>query len=251
MCCIVFVNPSIAARSAGKSHAVKTSSNASLKEQPSTVIYNDHRSIQHSLEHLLNRLQRVELLDFTDAESKLTSLLTSINSIDSKLRSVHEKTQIWEILLHQVDALADHVTRIDRKIDTLRYEEYFRTIEDKLTNLEILGRGRAYDEDETRDSERRSLAKNSSKANRITKNAKAMESSTNEWQEFNNHDESLIMRSKETEPMVTDNEFQYKTDRRNRETPKIFKDIEDRLPRLELKETSMDEVGRKCVYVFK
>lgn len=126
------------------------SNNSSTKvHPPSNDDQTDRRSFKKTLDNLSRRLQRLESLDFTDAETKLTTLLTAINTIDSKLRSIQEKTQIWELLLHQVDAMADLVSTVDRKVDALRHnEDHFHRIDDKLTNLEYLVRGRVTDEDE-------------------------------------------------------------------------------------------------------
>lgn len=86
-----------------------------------------------------------ELLDFHEAGQSKTD--QKLNDIDSKLRSLQEKSQIWEILLHHMDALGDHISTIDRKLDSVNQNrDHFASLENRLINLEYLLRHYAVDD---------------------------------------------------------------------------------------------------------
>lgn len=88
-----------------------------------------------SLETITN--STTELLDFHhNSESKI---VPKLGAIDSKLRSLQEKSQIWEILLHHMDALGDYISTVDRKIDSLiQNRDHLNSIENRLINFEHL-----------------------------------------------------------------------------------------------------------------
>lgn len=76
-------------------------------------------------------------LDFHEAGQSKTD--QTLKDIDSKLRSLQEKSQIWEILLHHMDALGDHISTVDRKLDSLNQNrDHFASLENRLINLEYL-----------------------------------------------------------------------------------------------------------------
>lgn len=101
----------------------------------------DYKAVKRTLDNLLNRLDKLDPLYFGDMDTRTSSILTTVNGLDSKLRALQEKTQVWEIIHHQMDAIADHIDTVDRKIDVMRQSrDDLSAIEGRLTTIEYLMR---------------------------------------------------------------------------------------------------------------
>lgn len=74
----------------------------------------------------------------TALDTKLASFTTILSNVDSNLKLLNEKSQVWDLFRHHVNSWNDQIKALDHKIDLIkRTQEESKIVETKLTSLEF------------------------------------------------------------------------------------------------------------------
>lgn len=71
-------------------------------------------------------------------DNKLASFTSILSNVDANLKSLNEKSLVWDLFRHHVNSWNDQIKALDEKIDLIkRTQEESKIVETKLTSLEF------------------------------------------------------------------------------------------------------------------
>lgn len=50
----------------------------------------------------------------------MMNILTTMTSLDSNIKSLQEKAQVWDVFQHHIGAWNDHIKSVDQKMELLK-----------------------------------------------------------------------------------------------------------------------------------
>lgn len=95
-------------------------------------------AIKHIMQTISNQLEKFNTLYLGNLEQKMTTIMTTMTHVDSNIKALHERSQVWEIFRHHIDSWTDHIKSVDHKLDLMkRKQDEFIPVEDKLNHLDF------------------------------------------------------------------------------------------------------------------
>ncbi|XP_035897719.1 angiopoietin-2-like isoform X1 [Anopheles stephensi] len=98
-----------------------------------------HQDIRVMLEDVKSHLNRFNSHYLINLEQRIVSLLTTMTSLDANVKTLQEKSQIWDVFQHHIGAWSEHIKSVDSKLDILRkaHDTPSPTLETRLSNLDF------------------------------------------------------------------------------------------------------------------
>uniref|UniRef100_A0A182K673 Fibrinogen C-terminal domain-containing protein n=1 Tax=Anopheles christyi TaxID=43041 RepID=A0A182K673_9DIPT len=96
----------------------------------------DIRTMLDDVKSHLNRFNSHYLINL---EQRIVLLLTTMTSLDANVKTLQEKSQIWDVFQHHIGAWSEHIKSVDNKLDILRktHETPSPTLETRLSSLDF------------------------------------------------------------------------------------------------------------------
>ncbi|XP_052890245.1 angiopoietin-2-like [Anopheles moucheti] len=96
----------------------------------------DIRMLLDDVKSHLNRFNAHYLINL---EQRIVSLLTTMTSLDANVKTLQEKSQIWDVFQHHIGAWSEHIKSVDSKLDILRkaHDTPSPTLETRLSSLDF------------------------------------------------------------------------------------------------------------------
>ncbi|XP_053677319.1 angiopoietin-2-like [Anopheles nili] len=97
------------------------------------------QDIRLMLEDVKSHLGRFNTHYLVNLEQRIVSLLTTMTSIDVNVKTLQEKSQIWDVFQHHIGAWSEHIKSVDNKLDILKktHETPSASLETRLSNLDF------------------------------------------------------------------------------------------------------------------
>ncbi|XP_058455688.1 angiopoietin-2-like [Malaya genurostris] len=72
-------------------------------------------------------------------EQRMLNILTTMTSVDSNVKTLQEKSQVWDVFQHHIGAWSDHIKSVDEKIELLKkaHESTPHSLDNRLSNLDF------------------------------------------------------------------------------------------------------------------
>ncbi|XP_050082492.1 angiopoietin-2-like [Anopheles aquasalis] len=96
----------------------------------------DVRELLEDVKTLLNRFNTHYLINL---EQRIVTVLTTMTSLDANVKSLQEKSQVWDVFQHHIGAWSEHIKSVDSKLDILKktHETPSAALETRLSNLDF------------------------------------------------------------------------------------------------------------------
>uniref|UniRef100_A0A1Y9H2C0 Fibrinogen C-terminal domain-containing protein n=1 Tax=Anopheles dirus TaxID=7168 RepID=A0A1Y9H2C0_9DIPT len=96
----------------------------------------DMRAVLDDVKSHLNRFNSHYLINL---EQRIVSLLTTMTSLDVNVKTLQEKSQIWDVFQHHIGAWSEHIKSVDSKLDILKktHETPSPTLETRLSSMDF------------------------------------------------------------------------------------------------------------------
>ncbi|XP_049547807.1 angiopoietin-1-like [Anopheles darlingi] len=96
----------------------------------------DVRELLEDVKTLLNRFNTHYLINL---EQRIVTVLTTMTSLDANVKSLQEKSQVWDVFQHHIGAWSEHIKSVDSKLDILKktHESPSAALETRLSNLDF------------------------------------------------------------------------------------------------------------------
>ncbi|KFB42366.1 AGAP002762-PA-like protein [Anopheles sinensis] len=78
------------------------------------------QDIRLLLEDVKSHLNRFNSHYLINLEQRIVSVLTTMTSLDSNVKTLQEKSQIWDVFQHHIGAWSEHIKSVDSKLDILK-----------------------------------------------------------------------------------------------------------------------------------
>uniref|UniRef100_A0A1S4GCF9 Fibrinogen C-terminal domain-containing protein n=2 Tax=Anopheles gambiae TaxID=7165 RepID=A0A1S4GCF9_ANOGA len=100
------------------------------------TIGQDMRMLLDDVKSHLNRFNSHYLINL---EQRIVSLLTTMTSLDANVKTLQEKSQVWDVFQHHIGAWSEHIKSVDNKLEILRktHETPSPTLETRLSSLDF------------------------------------------------------------------------------------------------------------------
>ncbi|XP_049285769.1 angiopoietin-2-like [Anopheles funestus] len=97
------------------------------------------QDIRVLLEDVKSHLNRFNSHYLINLEQRIVSLLTTMTSLDANVKTLQEKSQIWDVFQHHIGAWSEHIKSVDNKLDILRkaHDTPSPTLETRLSSLDF------------------------------------------------------------------------------------------------------------------
>ncbi|XP_058117507.1 angiopoietin-2-like [Anopheles ziemanni] len=97
------------------------------------------QDIRLLLEEVKSHLNRFNSHYLINLEQRIVSVLTTMTSLDSNVKTLQEKSQIWDVFQHHIGAWSEHIKSVDNKLDILKktHETPSAALETRLSNLDF------------------------------------------------------------------------------------------------------------------
>uniref|UniRef100_A0A182PGU2 Fibrinogen C-terminal domain-containing protein n=1 Tax=Anopheles epiroticus TaxID=199890 RepID=A0A182PGU2_9DIPT len=97
------------------------------------------QDIRTMLEDVKSHLNRFNSHYLINLEQRIVLLLTTMTSLDANVKTLQEKSQIWDVFQHHIGAWSEHIKSVDNKLDILRktHETPSPTLETRLSSLDF------------------------------------------------------------------------------------------------------------------
>ncbi|XP_055543901.1 angiopoietin-2-like [Wyeomyia smithii] len=110
----------------------------------SAILLDDHVSketndLQKQLLDVRYHLEKFNSHYLINLEQRMLHILTTMTSMDSNVKTLQEKSQIWDVFQHHIGAWSDHIKSVDHKLDLLKnaQQSISPNLESKLANLDF------------------------------------------------------------------------------------------------------------------
>uniref|UniRef100_A0A182MHA9 Fibrinogen C-terminal domain-containing protein n=1 Tax=Anopheles culicifacies TaxID=139723 RepID=A0A182MHA9_9DIPT len=96
----------------------------------------DLRVLLEDVKAHLNRFNSHYLINL---EQRIVSLLTTMTSLDVNVKTLQEKSQVWDVFQHHIGAWSEHIKSVDNKLDILRkaHDTPSPSLETRLSSLDF------------------------------------------------------------------------------------------------------------------
>ncbi|XP_055639645.1 angiopoietin-2-like [Toxorhynchites rutilus septentrionalis] len=91
------------------------------------------------LKDVKSNLEKFNAHYLTNLEQRMLNIMTTMASLDSNVKALQEKSQVWDIFQHHIGAWSDHIKSVDHKMDLLKkaHENTPVALETRLSNLDF------------------------------------------------------------------------------------------------------------------
>uniref|UniRef100_A0A182JMY0 Fibrinogen C-terminal domain-containing protein n=1 Tax=Anopheles atroparvus TaxID=41427 RepID=A0A182JMY0_ANOAO len=112
---------------------------AALKAEQSPNGATPVQDIRLLLEDVKSHLNRFNTHYLISLEQRIVSVLTTMTSLDANVKTLQEKSQIWDVFQHHIGAWSEHIKSVDNKLDILKktHESPSTALETRLSNLDF------------------------------------------------------------------------------------------------------------------
>ncbi|XP_058056113.1 angiopoietin-2 [Anopheles bellator] len=109
-----------------------------MAEQSSKEV-TTNQDIRVLLENINSHLNRFNTHYLINLEQRIVTVLTTMTSLDANVKSLQEKSQIWDVFQHHIGAWSEHIKSVDSKLDILKktHETPSAALETRLSNLDF------------------------------------------------------------------------------------------------------------------
>lgn len=76
--------------------------------------------IRKQLQDVRYTLEKFNTHYLINLEQRMMSILTTMTSLDSNVKSLQEKAQVWDVFQHHIGAWNDHIKSVDQKMELLK-----------------------------------------------------------------------------------------------------------------------------------
>ncbi|XP_062565293.1 angiopoietin-2-like isoform X2 [Armigeres subalbatus] len=107
-----------------------------------TDAFEDHLSrdgLRKQLQEVKAQLEKFNTHYLINLEQRMLNVLTTMTSIDSNVKTLQEKSQIWDVFQHHIGAWTEHMKSVDHKLDLIKksQENTPHHLEVKLSNIDF------------------------------------------------------------------------------------------------------------------
>nr|XP_029718455.1 angiopoietin-2-like [Aedes albopictus] len=95
--------------------------------------------LRKQLQDVKAHLEKFNTHYLMNLEQRMLNVLTTMTSLDSNVKMLQEKSQIWDVFQHHIGAWTEHMKSVDHKLDLIRksQESTPHPLETKLSNLDF------------------------------------------------------------------------------------------------------------------
>ncbi|XP_065092001.1 angiopoietin-2-like [Ochlerotatus camptorhynchus] len=95
--------------------------------------------LKKQLQDVKAQLEKFNTHYLINLEQRMLNVLTTMTSIDSNVKTLQEKSQIWDVFQHHIGAWTDHMKSVDHKLDLIRKSQDStpHPLETRLSNLDF------------------------------------------------------------------------------------------------------------------
>ena len=91
-----------------------------------------------AIEKISGQLEKFNLHYLTKLEDKFVNIMQSMSSLDSNIKQLQEKAQVWDVFRHHIDSWTEHMKSTDQKIEILKKSmDSLPIIENQLQNTDF------------------------------------------------------------------------------------------------------------------
>lgn len=76
--------------------------------------------LKKQLQDVKAQLEKFNTHYLINLEQRMLNVLTTMTSIDSNVKTLQEKSQIWDVFQHHIGAWTEHMKSVDHKLDLIR-----------------------------------------------------------------------------------------------------------------------------------
>ena len=108
------------------------------KDNESFVSTKHDDKVFDAIEKISSQLERFNLHYLTKLEDKFVNIMQSMSSLDSNIKQLQEKAQVWDVFRHHIDSWTEHMKSTDQKIEILKKSmDSLPIIENQLQNTDF------------------------------------------------------------------------------------------------------------------
>lgn len=76
--------------------------------------------LRKQLQDVKAHLEKFNTHYLMNLEQRMLNVLTTMTSLDSNVKMLQEKSQIWDVFQHHIGAWTEHMKSVDHKLDLIR-----------------------------------------------------------------------------------------------------------------------------------
>ncbi|XP_053691325.1 angiopoietin-2-like [Sabethes cyaneus] len=102
-------------------------------------VQKEANDVQKQLFDVRTQLEKFNSHYLINLEQRMLNILTTMTSIDSNVKTLQEKSQIWDVFQHHIGAWSDHIKSVDHKLDLLinAQQSIPHSLDSKLSNQDF------------------------------------------------------------------------------------------------------------------
>ncbi|XP_021712214.1 angiopoietin-2-like [Aedes aegypti] len=95
--------------------------------------------LRKQLQDVRAHLEKFNTHYLINLEQRMLNVLTTMTSLDSNVKTLQEKSQVWDVFQHHIGAWTEHMKSVDHKLDLIKksQESTPHPLESKLSNLDF------------------------------------------------------------------------------------------------------------------
>ncbi|XP_055607657.1 angiopoietin-2-like isoform X2 [Uranotaenia lowii] len=95
--------------------------------------------VRKQLQIVKDQLEQFNTQYFINLEQRMLTIMTTMTSLDSNVKTLQEKSQVWDVFHHHIGAWSDHIKSVDSKLDLLKksQENVSPQLEARLSGMDF------------------------------------------------------------------------------------------------------------------